>query len=81
MNVSLIKGCGIGPRISHMLSVRGCEIVIPAKVFLGTHIDVVVLGGREYRIDGVCRWDADRTRRESLVKVGIVGRHNLQMLM
>ena len=76
---SLIEGVDIPACIGEMVAVVDGEVMGAREVFLGTHVDVVVVLVVEDGIDACDGGDADGTWRQSGYSVGIVGRGGLQV--
>ena len=60
---SLIEGINVATSVGEMFAIADSKVVGAGEIFLGTHIDVVVLLVVEYGIDSSDGWDAYRTRR------------------
>ena len=71
-NTSTIQRLLILPCIGSMLCRCDCKIVSAGEIFLGAHVEVIVLGVVQDTFQTLVGRDTDRTRRESGILVGII---------
>ena len=71
-NPSLIQSLLIPSGVSSMLSRVGSKVMSAGKVFLGTHIDVVVLGVVQYTFQTLIGRYTDGTRRKAGMLISII---------
>ena len=64
-----------------MLLVGTSEIVGSAEVFLGTHIEVVVMHVIQHCIDARDGWNTDRSWRQTGILIGIVRTVDMQEIV
>ena len=79
LDSSFIECLGVFCRVLQVLLIGAGEVVGTAEIFLGAHVDVLVLYVVEHGIDACHRRDADRTRRKSRILV-LTGEHELQSM-
>lgn len=66
--------------IACMFGIGGGEVVRPAEIGIGAHIQIVVLLPVEHGIHGGCTRNTDRSGRQARIFVCIIRRVNLQVL-
>ena len=71
-NSSSIQRLLILPCIGGMLCRCDCKIVSAGEIFLGAHVDVIVLGVVQDTFQTLVGRNSDRTRRESCILIGII---------
>ena len=71
-NSSTIQSLLILPCIGSMLCRCDCKIVSAGEIFLGAHVDVIVLGIVQDAFQSLVGRDTDRTGRKASMLVGII---------
>ena len=71
-NSSTIQSLLILPCIGSMLCRCDCKIVSAGEIFLGAHVDVIVLGIVQDTFQTLIGRNSDRTRRESGILIRVI---------
>ena len=71
-NPSTIQSLLILPCIGSMLCRCYCKIVSAGEIFLGAHVEVIVLGVVQDTFQTLVGRNSDRTRRKAGVLIGII---------
>ena len=69
----LVEGFCILGSVLQMFRVGLGKVMSAGEVFLGTHVEVVVLHEVQYGIDSLDGGNLDRAGGQSFVKIGVVG--------
>ena len=78
-DASCIEGFPVAPCVAVVLGERRGEVVRAGEVFLGAHVEVVVLGVVEHGFQSCDACDADGAWGQSFYAVGVVGTFCLEV--
>ena len=71
-NPSLIQSLLIFPGIGSMLGISDRKVMGAGEIFLGTHVEVIVLGVVQDTLQALVRRYTDRAWRKSGILIGII---------
>ena len=71
-DASTVQSLLIFPGIGSMLGISDRKVMGAGEIFLGTHVEVIVLGVVQDTLQTLVGRNSDRTRRESGMFVGII---------
>ena len=81
MNASFVQSIGVTGCVALVLCIGYGKIVRAREIFFCAHIDIVVRVVIQHGVNACNAGDADRSRRQTDIAVGIVRRIHLQMLV